>query len=380
MQEKEFVEFLLTSLDRLRVQERMQDIIVFGHGRYYQKKKESIEKEFCIVAFLDNAVDMNEVQYDNETPVYNPCRIKELPQIPIALMSSKYYEMTKQLSELGEYKNRRIVFGANLEPAVDPFEDLLRNMNCELVVSGEFLGLRKDEEIHSFKDEEELKDYIRALERETDSFIQTLSDMPIDPVSRRFGLERGNSIARYYIDGFIDANKSCIVGNVMEIADRRYSGKYCDNIRKSMCLHVNGWGENVIKGNLETGEGIEEGILDCFICTQTLLFTFDLRSVVKNIHRLLKNGGKALITVPGITHLSLYDYDNWGQYWCFTDMSLRKLFETVFEKDKIEIETFGNMKTAIGYLYGLTVEDMTSSDLGYNDKQYQLIITAKVVK
>ena len=34
------------------------------------------------------------------------------------------------------------------------------------------------------------------------------------------------------------------------------------------------------QGNLETGEGILDGIADCFILTQTLMYIFDL----KNLH------------------------------------------------------------------------------------------------
>ena len=60
-------------------------------------------------------------------------------------------------------------------------------------------------------------------------------------------------------------------------------------------MHVDGWGKNVIKGNLESGEGIEENKYDCAIITQTLMFIYDFTSAVNNIYKMLKPGGVALI-------------------------------------------------------------------------------------
>ncbi len=359
----------------------MPEIIVFGHGRYYKKKESAFTEKYKVMAFLDNAVGVENVEYDNGIPIYNPRKIVELKGTPIAIMSSKYYEMLLQLFELDGSGGREIIIGTNLEPAIDSFEELLHRLNCEIITMNDAVGIKNDKGgINTFENEEELKEYIRKIETSSDPFIRILSDMPVKPISRRFGLERGHSIARYYIDEFIEANKSSITDDVLEVADRRYTNRYGVDVKKSMCLHVNGWGENVIKADLETGDGIEEESCDCFICTQTLLFTYDVLSVVKNVYCMLKKGGTALITVPGITHLSLYDYDNWGQYWSFTDMSLRRLLEKWFDKNSIQIETYGNMKSTIGYLYGLTVEDIKESDLKYRDNQYQLIIAAKVVK
>ena len=57
------------------------------------------------------------------------------------------------------------------------------------------------------------------------------------------------------------------------------------------------------------------------------MFIYDLKKVVFNIHRMLKPGGVALVTVAGISQISRYDAENWGSYWGFQRDSLKKLFD-----------------------------------------------------
>ena len=103
-------------------------------------------------------------------------------------------------------------------------------------------------------------------------------------------------------------------------------------------------------------------------------------SVAANIHKILKPGGTALITAAGISYLSMYDYNNWGEYWKFTRQSMQRLFEKYFEKENIEVDTFGNSKIAMGMMYGLCREDFTCEDLDYCDEQFPLIVVASVRK
>lgn len=129
-------------------------------------------------------------------------------------------------------------------------------------------------------------------------------------------------------------------------------------------------GKNCIKGNLETGEGIAENSIDCFICTQTIQFIYDVHSVVRNIHRMLKPGGTALVTAHCLGQISLYDYHNWGEYWRFTDISMRRLFAEIFDENKVTVKLWGNIKTAIAFQYGLCAENLHEADFVFHDEQY----------
>ena len=48
--------------------------------------------------------------------------------------------------------------------------------------------------------------------------------------------------------------------------------------------------------------------------------------------------------------------------------------------ETVEVQSYGNIKSAVSGLYGLAVEDMIEQELTYNDDDYQQIITAVVKK
>lgn len=189
------------------------------------------------------------------------------------------------------------------------------------------------------------------------------------------------AIDRFYIEKFLEKNRSDIKGDVLEIADNEYTLKYGGNqVSTSYILHVNGWGKNAIKGNLETGEGLVGSRFDSLIITQTLMFIYDLKSTVANIYKIMKENGVALITVAGISQISRYDADNWGSYWGFHEDSLGKLFTPLFGKENVEICTYGNAKTAIAMLYGLCYEELKEEDFLTQDRDYPLILTVRLRK
>lgn len=203
----------------------------------------------------------------------------------------------------------------------------------------------------------------------------------INPVSKVFGIDRGTPIDRFYIELFLKENSSLIKGTCVEIAENTYTKKYGKTVSNSLILHVSETNNNAtIVGDLETGEGIPTEIADCFIMTQTLSFIFDLKATIKHSLQMLKPGGCLLITNPGITQISRYDYDRWGQYWSFTDKSIQRLFEQFVPSENIKTITYGNVKTASCFLYGISLEEMSKRDFLYNDPNYQLVVAAVITK
>ena len=87
-----------------------------------------------------------------------------------------------------------------------------------------------------------------------------------------------------------------------------------------------------------------------------------------------------MLTAHGISQISKNDYENWGEYWRFTKKSMEILMEEAFPKEFVKVETWGNVKTSIGFLYGLCEDDLKEEDYGYNDEQYPLVVTVKCVK
>lgn len=202
----------------------------------------------------------------------------------------------------------------------------------------------------------------------------------IEPISRLFGFDRGIPIDRYYIENFLKNNGQYITNEVLEVGDNHYTNKYGENVKVSSVLNFTE-GEGVtIVGDLATGKNIPKEQYDCIILTQVINFIFEVKSALRNAYIALKPGGVLLITTAGISQISRYDMDRWGDYWRFTDCSLRKTLSEIVKEDQIEIDTHGNVAVAKAFLDGLALHEISNDVLDYVDEDYQVLLTAKVVK
>lgn len=367
--------------------EQKEKVILFGRGMVYQRKKEILHEKYRVEVFLDNSV--TEAQYpvkDDETgiTVVNPADISRYPDIPIILLSYALGDMYRQLTESGVEKER-IRFGPMMKP-YNTFERMLFEDGGRLISENDEI-LYRNEKLNlcvktDTSDLEKLVEIFKEnrLYQDSRDLLDTLPPVPLDD---KYGMNRGTPVDRYYIEQFLQAQKELIRGTVMEIGDRVYTEKFGERrVEKSIILHRDTEVSeiNQIKGDFVTGEGLTEESVDCLICTQTLPFIYDLCSAANNIVKILKRGGVALLTVGGISPIIQYEMHHWGHFWSFTDMSLRKLFEEIAGVASVEVCTYGNVKSATAFLYGISYEELSQDELNYQDPAYQLIIAAIVKK
>jgi len=196
------------------------------------------------------------------------------------------------------------------------------------------------------------------------------------PISKTFGLDRGTPIDRYYIDAFLSRNSKLVAGRVLEVAESFYSKKYGENVESFEVLHATAANANTtIIGDLTDASTLPAEMIDCFICTQTFNFIFDVEKAVRGAHHILKPGGVILATVAGLCQISRYDMDRWGDYWRFTTASVQRVFEQVFGGD-VDVKSYGNVLAACALLQGVAVEDIPNPALlDDNDPDYQITIT-----
>jgi SAM-dependent methyltransferase len=204
------------------------------------------------------------------------------------------------------------------------------------------------------------------------------------PISRVFGLDRAQRercIDIVFIERFLKKHQSDIRGRVLEIGDDRYTKRFGGaKVDRGDVLHVQPGGGATIVADLTSAEAIASESFDCIICTQTLQFIYDVHAAVRTLHRLLRPGGVVLASFTGISQISRYDMDRWGDYWRFTTASARRLFEACWPPDQVFIETHGNALLAVAYLHGLTVDELQPEELEARDDDFQLVITARAVK
>lgn len=235
---------------------------------------------------------------------------------------------------------------------------------------------------------------IRYLTRETRRRIAYLAAWPpvgwirfgqlrrLKPFTTDYGNSRGLEIDRYYIERFLSTYSSDIQGHVLEIKHNAYTIKYGgDRVTKSDVLHkVEGNPDATIVADLSSAAHIPTNTFDSIIFTQTLQFIYDIKSTIATLYRILRPGGVILATCSGMAQISREDYELWGEYWRFTSLSARYLFEERFPKENVRVCSYGNVLSSISFLEGLAAQDLRKSELDTNDPDYELIIAIRAVK
>ena len=87
-----------------------------------------------------------------------------------------------------------------------------------------------------------------------------------------------------------------------------------------------------------------------------------------------------LATFPGISQIARGDMEQWGDYWRFTDLSAKLLFQESFGEKQVAVKVFGNVLTATAMLYGVSKTELRQPELDYFDADYQVLIGVRAVK
>lgn len=202
------------------------------------------------------------------------------------------------------------------------------------------------------------------------------------PVDAGFGTGRGKPIDRHYIEAFLESCSADIKGRVLEVAESAYTDRYGQQrVTQREVLHIDpAHAPATFVGDLADGDSLPSEAFDCFICTQTLQYVYPLEQAAATMQRILKPGGVLLLTVPGISQISPYDREHWGEHWRFTPQSVQRLLASSFEESDIEVQGHGNVLASIGFLHGLACEDLTEAELDHQDDRYPMLVTARAVK
>ena len=202
------------------------------------------------------------------------------------------------------------------------------------------------------------------------------------PISERWGCDRGQPVDRAYIRRFLALHKNDIRGYVLEIGDNSYTLQFGEKrVAKSVIADVNVDNPKAaIIADLAEAPQIPDETFDCVILTQVLQYIVDVESALRTVWRTLKPGGVALITVPGISQANTEPSEFARWTWLFYPKGFRSLIEKSFDSRTLSIQSFGNVKTAISFLAGLAEEDLSSDDYRHDDPRYPVIIAVRVVK
>jgi SAM-dependent methyltransferase len=196
-----------------------------------------------------------------------------------------------------------------------------------------------------------------------------------------WGSSRGGPIDRVYIGEFISRHSKDIRGRALEIADDKYLATYGTGVHEAKILDI--FEDNpraTIFADFADAPNVPDGAFDCILVTQVLPFIYDVRAPFRTAHRILAPGGVLLATTPGICRIAPVEAEQFGHWWNFTSMSAKRVAEEVFGEGYVDVESFGNVLAAAGFLFGLGPYDLTREELAVHDPAFEVTIGIRAVK
>lgn len=202
----------------------------------------------------------------------------------------------------------------------------------------------------------------------------------LEPFST-WGSSRDGPIDRIYINRFIEKHAADVRGRALEVMDDHYLRRYGTGVTQADVLDLDETNERAaFHGDITDAPNVPDDTFDCVVLTQVLPLVYDPRAALRTAHRILAPGGVLLATTGGISRIAPLEAPVYGHWWHFTSMSARRLGEEVFGEGNVEVETYGNVLAAAGFLFGLGRYDLSDEELSVHDPDYEVTIGIRAVK
>jgi SAM-dependent methyltransferase len=186
-------------------------------------------------------------------------------------------------------------------------------------------------------------------------------------------------VDRYYIDRFLAEERDAIRGHVLEVMNADYTERFGAAVERRDVLDIDpGNQAATILADLSAADSVPSDLFDCFILTQTLQYIYDLKAAVEHAHRILRPGGTLLCTVPAISRIARLQLES--EYWRVTPAACSRLFGDVFAGGDVAVRGHGNVLTAVAFLVGMAVEELSQRELDRDDPCFPLVVTVRATK
>jgi SAM-dependent methyltransferase len=200
----------------------------------------------------------------------------------------------------------------------------------------------------------------------------------VQPLSVKWGTDRGMSILRYYTEEFLHEYAADIRGRCLEFQEDTYSSRFGKQRIDTLDIlhHDNSNPNATLVADLTGPNVLPPEQFDCILCTFVLHVIFNVEHAMAELYRLLTPGGVLLVVVP---HISMCDPQA-GECWRFTEEGLQKTLSRRFAPEDITMKAYGNALTAAGNIRGLTAHEFTRKELLPHDSRFASIVCARAVK
>lgn len=198
----------------------------------------------------------------------------------------------------------------------------------------------------------------------------------VKPLSTKLGFDRGTPIDRYYIDKFLRLNSKYIQGSCLEVGDNRYTRKYGRKVTHSDVLDKDKQNKQAtIYGDLNHLP-IADNTYDCIVLTQVLGMIDEYDLALAELKRILKPGGVLLFTGSYF----IRTHDTTPSFWRFTVNGACHVFGKFFPKASLYVSSYGNVLVGQYFWVGAATEELSSTELDYNDPHYPCLVVVRAKK
>lgn len=201
--------------------------------------------------------------------------------------------------------------------------------------------------------------------------LQWASVSRVWPIARR-GSRGGMPIDRVYIERFLEENRQCVTGRVLEIMEDHYGSRFGAEVVEVLDLDPTNPRADVI-GDLCDPSTLAGRQYDAAVITQTLQYTDDPAAALRNVLDVLVPGGALLVTVPAAAPLWDLGTDV-SDKWRWTAAGLTTLGEQVGAD--VEARAYGNSLTMRAFLAGLIVSDLDDAAFRVDDPLAPFLVGA----
>lgn len=201
----------------------------------------------------------------------------------------------------------------------------------------------------------------------------------LEPLSFRWGFDRGFPIHRYYLEQFLQEFRADIRGRCLEFQDAGYTTRFGGSAVQTLdILHLDNTNPRAtIVADLTQPNELPGNEFDCIICTHVLHVIAELDKAVAELYRVLRPGGVLLVAVP---HISMCDPLEFHDLWRFTPDGLSLVMGKVFGDVNVTVRAYGNSLTAAGEIRGLVTHEFSKAMLDYHDPRFAVEVCAKARK
>ena len=202
--------------------------------------------------------------------------------------------------------------------------------------------------------------------------------VPLEPLSDRFGFDRGTPLDRRYIEAFLRERRGGIRGSVLEVESDTYTTMFGAGVVTSAVVDIDSANVRAtLVADLSEADSLVPETYDCIILTQTLHLLRRPDHCIENCYRALRPAGVLLATAPALSRVSP-SYPN-DDFWRFTPAGLAELMAPRWPGE-FSVCAFGNLRACVGFLVGEVVEDLPEGVLDDADPRFPLTTAVEATK